>query len=66
MKHTLNANKYNLDGKERAANYDRSVNVPIHKATTIAEFVLDAHDPQICGNLLDLQNLRAQCPTWMK
>lgn len=52
---------------ERAQNYHRGENViPIHKSSTIEEFVLDAHNVNQCGNLLDLQNLNPQLPTWMK
>jgi hypothetical protein len=38
----------------------------IHRTTTIEDFLLEAHSHKTCGNLLDLQNMRPEAPTWMK
>jgi hypothetical protein len=52
----------------RAQNFHRTLEdvAATHKASTLEEYVLDAHNINECGNLLDLQNLSPQLPTWMK
>jgi hypothetical protein len=36
------------------------------KVTDITEFILSAHDPSVCGNVLDLQNLWPNAPQWIQ
>jgi hypothetical protein len=38
----------------------------IHKSTTIEDFIFEAHGHKTCGNLLDLQNMRPEAPTWIR
>jgi hypothetical protein len=56
------------DARVRGKNFDSPQDQiqPIHKSTTIEEFILEAHNPKTCGNLLDLQNLRPEAPTWIR
>jgi hypothetical protein len=53
---------------ERGLNFLRSDDEQkeVVKVTDIKEFVLSAHDPSVCGNVLNLQNLRPNTPQWIQ
>jgi hypothetical protein len=57
-----------VDAKERARNFDRADEdvASVVKHIRFADFILDAHDVNICGNVLDLQNLKQEAPHWIK
>lgn len=55
------------DAKERARNFERpkEENVDVVKHCNLYDFVLKAHDTDVCGNVLDLKNLRPEAPYWV-
>jgi hypothetical protein len=57
------------DLKGRARNFNRGEDEEDEdyiKVTNIKEFLLDAHDPNVCGNVLDLPNYNPEAPQWIR
>lgn len=56
------------DAKERSANFHRRDEdvVEYVKRCKFSDFILDAHNPTVCGNVLDLPNVRPEAPTWIR
>jgi hypothetical protein len=54
------------DAMERAKNFERAQQkvVRVVKHVSLDNFILDAHNSNMCGNVLDLQNLRPEAPLW--
>ena len=51
---------------ERAKNFSRKKQHNIVKLMDLKEFILDAHNTESCGNVLDLQRLRQDAPQWIE
>jgi hypothetical protein len=53
---------------ERAKNFGRPANKtqPVIKYKPLDEFILKTHDVNVCGNVLDLPNLRPEAPYWIQ
>jgi len=52
---------------ERARNMNRLAAEikPVVKHKPLEQFILEAHDQNVCGNVLDLPNLRPEAPHWI-
>jgi len=52
------------DAKKRAVEFHGGDNTApvIHSMSTLKEFIDSAHDPGVCGNLLDLKAMSAPIP----
>ena len=51
---------------ERAKNFSQKKKQNIVKLMDLTEFILDAHNTESCGNVLDLQRLRQDTPQWVE
>lgn len=54
------------DAMERAKNFANTKQQNIVKTMDLTEFILDAHNIESCGNVLDLQRLRQDAPQWVE
>ena len=53
---------------ERAKNFDRTPDevVNVVKHVHFSDFILNTYNTLVCGNVLDLQNLKPEAPNWLK
>ena len=52
------------DAKKRAVEFHTGDDATpcVHSTSTLKEFIDSAHDPRICGNLLDMKAMSAPIP----
>ncbi|KIM90473.1 hypothetical protein PILCRDRAFT_1764 [Piloderma croceum F 1598] len=64
---SINHGVYWQDLMECALNFSRSDDEQkeVVKVTDLTEFILNVHDTSVCGNVLDLLNLRPDAPQWI-
>lgn len=51
---------------ERAKKFARKKQQNVVKIMDLTDFILDAHNTESCGNVLDLQRLRRDAPQWIE